>query len=71
MHFDRQLWAMTAGQRGRIALSTLLGLLALASRQVEPAQAGLEPLQAIQSNLNCERYLQRLLERLDGQREDD
>ncbi|HET8995151.1 MAG TPA: ABC transporter ATP-binding protein, partial [Acetobacteraceae bacterium] len=30
MHFDRQLWAMTAGQRGRIALSTLLGLLALA-----------------------------------------
>jgi molecular chaperone HscB len=27
-------------------------------------------LQAIQSNLNCERYLRRLLERLDGQRDD-
>jgi len=30
MHFDQQLWRMTAGHRGRIALSTLLGLLALA-----------------------------------------
>ena len=32
--------------------------------------ADLERLQAIQSNLNCERYLLRLLERLDGQRDD-
>ncbi len=30
MHFDLKLWGMTAGLRGRIALSTLLGLLALA-----------------------------------------
>ena len=30
MHFDQHLWRMTAGHRGRIALSTLLGLLALA-----------------------------------------
>ncbi|HKI97703.1 MAG TPA: Fe-S protein assembly co-chaperone HscB [bacterium] len=37
----------------------------------EPGQAALEPLQAIQSNLNCERYLRRLLDRLDGQRTDD
>ncbi len=29
MHFDLKLWRMTAGQRGRILLSTLLGLLAL------------------------------------------
>jgi len=29
-----------------------------------------ERLQAIQSNLNCERYLRRLLARLDGQRDD-
>ena len=42
-------------------------------RQAEPErqterQAEPEQLQAIQSNLNCERYLQRLLARLDGQR---
>lgn len=37
----------------------------------EPGQADLEALQAIQSNLNCERYLLRLLERLDGQRDND
>jgi ATP-binding cassette subfamily B protein len=30
MHFDLKLWRMTAGQRGRIALSAGLGLLALA-----------------------------------------
>ena len=30
MHFDLKLWRMTAGLRRRIALSTLLGLLALA-----------------------------------------
>ena len=30
MHFDLQLWRMTAGLRGRIALSAGLGLLALA-----------------------------------------
>ncbi|HVZ07184.1 ABC transporter ATP-binding protein [Rhodopila sp.] len=30
MHFDLQLWRLTAGVRGRIAASTLLGLLALA-----------------------------------------
>ncbi|HEX3573521.1 MAG TPA: ATP-binding cassette domain-containing protein, partial [Rhodopila sp.] len=30
MHFDLKLWTMTAGQRGRIALSAGLGLLALA-----------------------------------------
>ena len=30
MHFDLKLWAMTAGMRGRIALSAGLGLLALA-----------------------------------------
>jgi molecular chaperone HscB len=36
-----------------------------------PGPAPLERLQAIQSNLNCERYLQRLLERLEGRREDD
>jgi len=29
MHFDPKLWRMTAGLRGRIALSALLGLLAL------------------------------------------
>ena len=30
MHFDLKLWRMTAGLRGRIALSACLGLLALA-----------------------------------------
>ena len=30
MHFDLKLWAMTAGLRGRIALSSCLGLAALA-----------------------------------------
>ncbi|WP_428486557.1 ATP-binding cassette domain-containing protein [Rhodopila sp.] len=30
MHFDLKLWRMTAGLRGRIALSALFGLLALA-----------------------------------------
>ena len=30
MHFDLKLWRMTAGLRGRIGLSALLGLLALA-----------------------------------------
>ena len=30
MHFDLKLWRMTAGLRGRIALSAALGLLALA-----------------------------------------
>ena len=30
MHFDLKLWRMTAGLRGRIALSAVLGLLALA-----------------------------------------
>src|SRR3954452_21650010 len=30
MHFDLKLWQMTAGFRGRIALSAVLGLLALA-----------------------------------------
>lgn len=30
MHFDLKLWRMTAGLRGRIALSSCLGLLALA-----------------------------------------
>ena len=29
MHFDLKLWQMTAGLRGRIALSAALGLLAL------------------------------------------
>ncbi|MEA2743432.1 MAG: ATP-binding cassette, subfamily bacterial CydCD [Acetobacteraceae bacterium] len=30
MHFDLKLWRMTTGHRGRIALSAVLGLLALA-----------------------------------------
>src|SRR5476651_139573 len=30
MHFDLKLWRMTAGQRGRIALSAALGVFALA-----------------------------------------
>src|SRR5277367_7121917 len=30
MHFDLKLWRMTAGLRGRIALSAAFGLLALA-----------------------------------------
>src|SRR4051812_22333610 len=29
MYFDRRLWRMTAGQRGRVALAVLLGLIAL------------------------------------------
>lgn len=45
-------------------------LLAERTRLFAEAEEGqrppLELLQAIQSNLNCERYLQRLLERLDG-----
>ena len=30
MHFDLRLWRLMQGMRGRIALSVLLGLLALA-----------------------------------------
>jgi molecular chaperone HscB len=42
-----------------------------AAAQANGEAPPLEPLQAIQGSLNCERYLERLLQRLTGQREDE